>query len=385
MHSSRRQFLGITAALAVTSPSFGAEATLKAAVIGHTGRGDFGHGLETIFRDRQGIRLVAVADPDPKGRERVIQATGAPRGYADWRDLLAKEKPDLVSIAMRHADSHAEIALACLKSGAHLYLEKPFVRSPDEADAVLSAAQKHQRRVAVAHTMRMTPAVRSLKVAIENGRIGQLRELRAYGKQDARTGGEDMMVLGTHLVDLMRLMAGNPKWCSAQVTAGGLSITREHRRQVKDSVGWVAGDRVVAQFGLDHEVLATFVSDSSLRETIGHWGIEFLGSKGVARLICDLVPRVFIRTAGSWSPAGRIDEWKPLDGSESTPQGTVDHNAAPVSDWLRAIAENREPECSAQNGAAAIEMVSAVYHSSLSQKRVQFPLPMRSHPLSPTV
>jgi len=382
MRFSRRHFLGITATCAVTPRSFGAGTTLKAAVIGHTGRGDFGHGLETIFHGREGIQLVAVADPDPKGRERVIQATGAPRGYAEWRDLLAKEKPHLVSIAMRHADLHAEIALACLETGAHVYLEKPFVRSPDEADAVLATARKHQCRVAVAHTMRMTPAVRSLKAAIDKGRIGELRELRAYGKQDARAGGEDMMVLGTHLFDLMRLIAGNPKWCSAQVTQGGLHITREHRRQVKDSVGWVAGDRVVAQFGLDHEVLATFVSDASLRETIGHWGIEFLGSKGVARLNCDLVPRAFIRTVGSWSPTGRIDDWKPLDSTESAPQGTVDHNAAPVSDWLRAIAENREPECSAHNGAAAIEMVSAVYQSSLSQARVQFPLQRRTHPLA---
>src|SRR5688572_12474090 len=106
---------------------------LKAAVIGHTGRGDYGHGLDTIFQNRAGVEVVAVADPDATGRARVAGKIKAPRQYADYRELLQKERPNLVSVAMRHADQHHAIILAALRSGAHVYAEKPFTVTSAEA------------------------------------------------------------------------------------------------------------------------------------------------------------------------------------------------------------------------------------------------------------
>lgn len=352
---------------------------LRAAVIGHTGRGDYGHGLERIFVGRPGIELVALADPDAAGRQRTAKSLGVTRTYADWRELLARERPQLVSLAMRHADQHAEIALACLQAGAHLYVEKPFTRSAIEADAVLKEARSRNLKVAVAHTMRMMPVVQKLRAALADGVIGELRELRAYGKQDQRAGGEDLMVLGTHLFDFMRCFAGDPEWCSAQVLQSGRMIGKEDRRLVKDNVGWVAGDQVNAQFGFAHGVVGSFTSDARLRETVGHWGMELHGSNGVARLNCDLAPQVFLRSDTGWSASGRRDEWKPF--AAELARSAPEHNAAPVADWLEAIRADREPECSGSNGAWAVEMVMAVYESALARNRVPFPLSRREHPL----
>ncbi|HAB17412.1 MAG TPA: 3-chlorobenzoate-3,4-dioxygenase, partial [Verrucomicrobiales bacterium] len=194
---SRREFLIATSATAAIAQVRADAAPLRAAVIGHSGRGDYGHGLAEIFSGRSGIELVGLADPVEEGRLRMAKSIGAPRSYQDWRELLDKERPELVSISMRHADQHAEIALGCLRAGAHVYVEKPFVLSPDEADAVLAEADGRGLRVAVAHTMRMSPAVRQLREALNRGVIGELREMQAFGKQDARAGGEDLMVLGT--------------------------------------------------------------------------------------------------------------------------------------------------------------------------------------------
>lgn len=310
----------------------------------------------------------------------MAKSLGAPRAYADWRELLERERPQLVSVAMRHADQHAEIALGCLQAGAHLYVEKPFTRTPLEAKGVLKEAQSRGLRVAVAHTMRLTPIARKLRQALADGLIGELREMRAYGKQDQRAGGEDLMVLGTHLFDFMRCFAGDPQWCSAQVLHGGRAITRSDRRQVKDNVGWVAGDQVNAQFGFAQGVVGTFTSDARLRETTGHWGIELHGSKGVARLNCDIEPRVFLRQATPWTNSGRRDEWIPF--APELAQSPPEHNLAPVTDWLEAIRSNREPECSGHNGAWAVEMVMAVYDSALLRAQVVFPLAGGEHPLA---
>jgi predicted dehydrogenase len=335
--------------------------------------------LDGIFQNRPGVKLVALADPDPAGRARIGKKISAPRLYADYREMLEKERPRLVSVAMRHADLHHEIVLAALGAGAHVYCEKPFVTTPAQADELLKEASARNLKIAVAHTMHMAPAVARLRTALGAGIIGDLAEIRAYGKQDARAGGEDMMVLGSHLFDLMRLFAGDPRWCAARVQWKGRDITANDGRLVKDNVGFVAGDEIFAQFGFADGVTATFSSAAKLRETVGHWGIELFGSKGAVRINCDISPNVFIRHTTGWSAKGRTDEWKPLD---PPPAGLPpEHNLGPVGDWLDAIARNREPECSGRNGAWAVEMVMAVYHAALSGGRVTFPLAARTHPL----
>jgi predicted dehydrogenase len=380
MTTNRRQFL--LAAAALPGIALGAPTTpRRAAIIGHTGRGDYGHDLERIFVQRPGIQVTAIADPVASGRDRVARALGVSQTYADWRELLERERPELVCIAMRHADQHAEIALGCLRAGAHLFLEKPFTCDPAEADAVLAEAQRRQRRIAVAHTMRRMPIAQRLRQALAEGRIGELREMRAFGKQDARAGGEDLMVLGTHLFDFFRAFAGDPRWCTAQVLHQGRDLQRSDRRLVKDNVGWVAGDQVWAQFAFDHGVHATFTSDASRRETAGHWGMELHGTKGVFRLHGDLAPNVFLRMTGA-GDGSQATTWQPLD-AELARQAPV-HHRDPVDDWLAAIESNREPECSGRNGAWAVEMVAGVYTAALTGQRTAFPLARRTHPLADT-
>ena len=107
--------------------------------------------------------------------------------------------------------------------------------------------------------------------------------------------------------------------------------------------------------------------------------IELLGSKGAARINCDISPNIFVRTSTAWQPAGKTDEWKPLDAALAKP--SPEHNLGPVGDWLDAIAKEREPEASGRNGAWAVEMVMAVYHAALKKARVPFPLAQRAHAL----
>src|SRR2546428_11760028 len=130
---SRRDFMrlaSLSGALVAADPrSLAAEpgAKLKAAVIGHTGRGDYGHGLESIFNNRPNVEVVALADPDSAGRAKTAAKIGAPRSYADYREVLEKERPGLVSIAMRQSDRHQAVAMGALQAGAQMYCGKPFV------------------------------------------------------------------------------------------------------------------------------------------------------------------------------------------------------------------------------------------------------------------
>ena len=377
---NRRHFIALSSAAVACAEQN--QTHLRAAVIGHTGRGDYGHGMEKIFNGRAGVMLVALADGDAAGGRKVAADLGVNSVYTDFREMLEKEKPTLVSVGMRHSDQHRDVILACLKAGAHVYCEKPVTRKPAEADELIAAAEAAKLKVAVAHTTRQARHVRRLRDAItRDGLIGDLKEMRAYGKQDQRAGGEDLMVLGSHLMDLMCMFAGTPLWCTARVLAGGRDITKTDARLVKDNVGLVAGDEVFAQYAFAGGVNATFTSAARLRETAGSWGIELHGSKGVARITSDIVPNVFLRQSTGWAATGRTDTWVPFDPEKVTSPDTNAND--PVADWLQSIREDREPVCSLRNAARAVEMVCAVYSAGLSGKRMEFPLKERGHPLEP--
>ena len=70
----------------------------RAAAIGRGGRGGYGHGLHTAYQGNERVEFVAIADEDEAARAQGLQDTGAPTAYEDWRQMLDKESPDIVSV-----------------------------------------------------------------------------------------------------------------------------------------------------------------------------------------------------------------------------------------------------------------------------------------------
>jgi predicted dehydrogenase len=389
---TRRRFLvgsigiGLAASLpgVIANPVAAPEQKLRAAVIGSTGRGDYGHNLDRIFNDLPNVSVVGLADPNEAGRARAVARSGALRHYEDYREMLAFEKPQLVSVALRWSDQHHAIALAALQAGAHLFVEKPFMQTLAEADEVLALAAKMKLKIVVAHQMRLGPNIQLVKKMLEAGELGELREIRAHGKQDRRVGGEDLIVLGVHLFDLMRFFGGDPIWCEARVQQAGRDITRADARAASEKIGPVAGDEINAQFGFPKDVKGTFTSSAKNREA-GPWGIELVGTKSSVRILADILPTVQERKVSATATA-QAGEWRPLAndpvGKWTAAQKSVfNSNRRLVNDWLAAIKEDREPVCSGHNGMKSLEMAHAVFAAGLSRERVSFPLKERKHPL----
>ncbi|MBI4662086.1 MAG: Gfo/Idh/MocA family oxidoreductase [Verrucomicrobia bacterium] len=395
--ANRRAFLGTSICLAAGSglaTTLSATATgadskpqkFKAAIIGHTGKGDFGHEHDLIFNNRENIEVAAVADPVPAGRAKVAQRSHAARQYSDYREMLEKEKPQLVCVALRWTDQHHPMIKAALQAGAHVYSEKPFTQALWEADDLLATADRMGRKIVVAHQMRLAPNVQHLKKALQDGVIGELLEIRAHGKQDNRAGGEDMIVLGTHLFDLIRFSAGDVLWCAARVLQHGRDITRSDARSATENIGLIAGNEIHAQFALSHGVNASFTSRAKLRQTAGPWGLELIGSKGVIRILTEVVPKIFLAKTADWTASGKTIEWRPLPDDPTLKWSAAESAFGPangrlVDDWLDAIQKNREPIASGHGAMKSIEMVMAVYEAALSGSRVLLPLAKRTHPL----
>ena len=395
---SRRHFLAKTALAAAgtalltgcqTAPTPLAKrpaGKFRAAVIGHTGHGNYGHGLDVLMTNHPEVELVAVADADPTGLAKAKDKLKAPKAYASYHEMLAIERPDLVSIAPRWTEEHESMALAAIGVGAHLFSEKPFATNLVEADNILAAADKAGSKITVAHQMHVAANIVYLKQQLDQGLIGELIEIRANGKQDKRAGGEDLLVLGVHLFDLMRLFAGDAQWCTARVQTQGRDITAYDGRRVSEGIGLVAGDNVYAQFALANGVNATFISRQEYLPVAYTWGMDLIGSKGVVKIQANIPPRVFLHKAGKWSDQGQSNSWEPVPGDPTigipeSKRNTTHGNIQLLDSLIHAARTGGQPACTGYDGMKAVEMVMAVYHAALRKERVSLPLKDRHHPL----
>src|SRR4029077_18787907 len=121
------------------------------------------------------------------------------------------------------------------------------------------ACETHHVKLAIAHQTRYSPRIERVREMLTSGRLGDLLELRGRGKEDKRGGGEDLMVLGTHVFDLMRYFAGDPAWCFAKVyQQGGKLATKADVKTGGEGMGSILGDHLHASYGLPKGVLATF-------------------------------------------------------------------------------------------------------------------------------
>ena len=353
--------------------------TYRAAAIGRTGGGGYGHGLHKAFEELDNVEFVALADEDEEGRCKAQEDTGVPRAYSDYREMLRRERPEIVSVGPRWADCHLEMVLACLESGAHVYCEKPMTADLEEGDQIVSMAAAAGRKVAVAHQGVYLDGTRRVKQALKEGRIGRLQAIYAHGKQDARGGGEDMIVLGTHLFNTMRFFAGDVAWMSAHVTAGGRAIEPGDVRAATEPVGPVAGDSVNSYFAFAGGVSGFFDSRKDQPGGGRHFGMEIAGSEGRIALKGGSGSDIMIYPYPALEASAKEQKWYPLEGVRQQNM-QEDGNKAAVADLIEAIEADREPVSSARSAVAALEMILGAYEAQITGGRVALPM-QRRHPL----
>ncbi|HJT75620.1 MAG TPA: Gfo/Idh/MocA family oxidoreductase, partial [Gemmataceae bacterium] len=313
---------------------------------------------------------------------------GARAAYADYRQMLDRERPQVVSVADRWLDGHRAMVVACARAGASVFLEKPMARTLAEADEMVTACEMHHVKLAIAHQTRYSPRLRHVRDLIAAGRLGDLLELRGRGKEDGRGGGEDLMVLGTHIMDLMRFLAGDARWCFAAVTQGGRPVTRADVREGHEGIGPLAGDRIVATYGFDRGAQGYFATDRA-RDGVGsRFGLTVYGSKGVIQTTTGSLPATYFLPDPSWFPGRSKAAWQEITSAGlGRPEPLTDGglgmgNVWIAKDLLAAIEEDRQPLGSMYDGRAALEMILAVYEAHRLKGPVGLPLANRKHPLT---
>jgi predicted dehydrogenase len=366
----------------------------RAAIIGDTGHGNYGHDLDTSFAAIPAVELVAVADPDAVGRQAAQGRTGAPRGYADYREMLEQERPNLALVCPRWCDQRQAMITACVQAGVQgIYCEKPLAPTLAAADAIEAACRAAGVRLVVAHRSRENPYMQWLRALLAEGTLGKVEAIRAHGKCDRRAGGLDLAVLAPHLFDQMRYLLGAPLWVSAYVTEAGRPIDRSDATRGAEGVGLIAGDRISATFAFADGVLGHYETYPGDRAGEHWYGFEVHCTHGIVAV--RNLPRgeVYRYPYGLWMPptdAGlwervSLKQWdddeggRPRQGEDFMRESNGRHALALV----RALEERREPEGTTTLGEAVAvqEMVNGIYASHLRGGRVPLPLADRGDPL----
>lgn len=369
------------------------EEPMRVAVLGHTGRGNFGHGLDTVWLNFPGVEIVGVSDPDKSGLQSAVSRLklAEAEGFSDYSDLLSATKPDLVSVAPRYVDEHAEMAIAAANNGARgIYIEKPFCRDLGEANAIVEACHANGTKLAIAHRNRYHPVLPVVADLIANGEIGTLLEIRARGKEDNRGGCLDLWVLGSHLLNLIHYFAGNPVSCTATILADGKPAKKEDVIEGAEGIGPIAGNEIHAQYEMENGVPMFFDSIQKAGAREAGFGIQFIGSDGIIDLRADREPLAHLLPGSPFLPTPEPRAWIPITSAGvGKPEPIEDirlqvggHHAA-LHDLIAAIEEDRMTLCNEEDGRDVVAMTMAAFASHVQEgKRVTLPLSETSNPLA---
>lgn len=343
---------------------------------------------DTVFSGIDGVIVEGVSDADEGNLGLLKNVFGSAKGYGDYREMLARTKPNLAVVPQVGNGRRYEIIKNCLMSGCHVICPPPFTRDLEEADELTALADRRGLKICVAFPMRLDPNVVRFHESRAN-LIGDLVEIRAFGQLGEGCGGEDLLLRGGPLFDLARWFAGEPSWCHANITTNGRkSLPEDVVNDPESPFGALVGDRINAQFFTENGVTVNFISHPGMGAASPGWGMEFIGSENVMRLYAGPQPVLSVLENPGQRSAHCEERWVPWPGDRDPYHPVVDDlvgsdaaNRLVVADWLDGINSDREALSGPRDATKSLEMVHAVFRSGMSGKKVYFPVAKRHHPL----
>ncbi len=173
-------------------------------------------------------RLVAVMRRDRKKAEELAHKHGAQRSYGSVQEILCDDGIDAVYIATP-VSCHANQTIEAAEHGKHVLCEKPMAMTVEEAEAMVTACEAHNVKLMVCYYQRFNRRHQQIRKLLQTEAIGQVTALRlsfcSLGRDDPTSwrqdpaigGGGNLMDCGSHCVDLLRFLVGEPHAVSAFV------------------------------------------------------------------------------------------------------------------------------------------------------------------------
>lgn len=294
------------------------------------------------------------------------------RRYTDYKEMLEKERPQLVAIATE-SGKHAQIALDCLDYGANVIIEKPIALSLKDADEIINKSKEKGLVVCANHQNRFNKSIQKIRSSIEAGDFGRL----FYGTAHIRWNrGKDYYT--------------QAPWRGTWAQDGG-SLMNQCIHNI-DLLRWMLGDDVVEVTAYTDNLNHDYIE----AEDLGIALVKFKnGAYGIIEGTTDIYPKNLEETLYLFGEKGTVkaggksvnilEEWI-FEGQEENaekikeeysemPKNIYGFGHTPLyKNVIEAINNNTKPLVDAEAGRRALELVLAIYKSAKEGRPVKLPL-----------
>lgn len=324
--------------------------------------------------------IVALCDLVQDRLEALGKIVNVSTHFTDLDEMIQQTSPDIVVIPTA-TELHHPLCMRVLEHGVNIEVEKPLCVDLVQADEVLSKAEEKNARVVVHHQRRVSPTIQAVAKVYAEGKIGELRYMSACGK--GYYAGYGLMNIGTHVVNNMLRFGGHCRSVVTQATAGGRELLPEDVLPSPAGMGTIAGEHTTSTLQFNNNVTGTLIQQRFPHVVSDAYVLELYGTEG--RLFWSELKGSWWLPTPHYIPDGTNDRWEKLTpiypDHFDKDKGADADDYCMVDEYVNALDENREHECSGEEGRHVIEILMGIFESAVYGTRVELPQKNREHPL----
>jgi len=321
---------------------------MRVAVIGV---GSMGSNHLRVYSELEDIEVVAVAEINEE-RRAFISNHFSVKTYANYEELIEKEKPEAVSITVPTSD-HETTADFVMRHGIHVLVEKPIAATVDEGRRLIQLSKDENVKLMVGHIIRFNPAMQELKKRLDKGELGKVFQIfcRRSGPFPARIRDVGVVIdLAPHDVDTMRFLTGlNPS-----------RVFAETEQRIHTAHEDLLFGLLRFPHGVTGALELNWLTPTKVRETL------VLGEKGLFR-VDDLRQNLYFYE----NSQAVGDLWSPLQTISGVSEGSMTRFAlsreeplkAELKAFIEAVREDSDVPISGEDGLEALRISLALVES----------------------
>lgn len=320
---------------------------------GATGFG-MSHAHAEGYNTSPDAQIVALADIVEENAKAFQEMRGGDRIYTDYREMLAQESLDIVSIST-WPHLHADMVVACANAGVKaVHCEKPMAITFGESKRMVESCQANGTQLTFNHQRRFGAPYVKTKELIDSGEIGELVRMEATCP--------DLFDWGTHWFDMLNKFNAE---CDLEWVIGQIDV-RNHR----EVFGVTLEGHGLSHFRYTNGVMGMLTTGVGTGEQ--RLSIRVIGTHGTIEIgYSEEVPlRMWGKGQNEWTT---VDVDQGMHGMDSVKLG--------VHELIDALKTDRESELSGEKALRATEMIYATYESSRQRARIDLPLQIDDSPL----
>jgi predicted dehydrogenase len=316
-------------------------------------------------------QVIAVASPTPGKATRFAKERGIPNALEDYRDLLAMEEIDLVTLGVPN-DLHCPITIDAAAAGKHVVCEKPLCRTLEEADRMIEACRKAGVLLFYAEELLFAPKYVRAKQLADEGALGEVFLVKQweehYGPHEPwfwdvnRSGGGVLLDMGCHSIEYARWVLGKPPVKSVIATMGT----------------YVHGDKTQ---GEDHSLCIVEYEGGKIAVAENSWAkpggvddrCEIYGSRGHTR--ADLLRGNALITYSDVGYGYAVEKAETTKGWTFTMFEEVWNYGFPqeMQHFVNCVLGKEEPMETGEDGREVLKIILAAYQSAGEGRKIEWP------------